>query len=529
MNVVVIGAGLAGLSAACHLVGAGHEVTIVERESSPGGRGLREWRDGFAFDIGPTVMTMPGLLEDALLAAGSTLAEAVPMRRLDPGYRAKYVDGSEIRVRASSADMKAEIAATCGPREAAAFGRFEDWLGDLYQAEMSQYIDRNFDGPMGLIDDPRAALRIIRLGAFDRLGRTVGRFFDDDRLRRLFTFQALYAGLAPSEALAVYAVITYMDSIQGVWFPDGGMGAIPEGMARAAQAAGVTLRYDTEVQALERSPGGRVVGVRLTDGELLPAQAVVCTLDLPVAYRTLLADIRPPWTVRHGSYSPSAVVWHLGVRGRPPAGTEHHNIHFGSQWEAAFEALIRQRRLMPDPSRMVSVPTLSDPSLAPEGCSTLYVLEPVPNLAGRMDWNQETDRVKERLMAFLSAEGYPTDVVTEEFYGPLDWERMGMHQGTPFALAHTFRQTGPFRPGNLERKVPGLVFAGSGTIPGVGVPMVLISGKLAAQRVRDDLAAGRPERTRAPWRRRRKADEARATEAGPPATGTGRAERSKER
>jgi len=145
---------------------------------------------------------------------------------------------------------------------------------------------------------------------------------------------------------------------------------------------------------------------------------------------------------------------------------------------------------MADPSRLVSVPSLDDPSAAPEGCATLYVLEPVPNLAaGRVDWSSERPRMQADLMRFLEQAGYPTDVVTDEFVDPTDWARAGMAGGTPFALAHTFAQTGPFRPSNAERRRPGLFFAGSGTVPGVGVPMVLISGKLAARRIADYLPA----------------------------------------
>ena len=147
--------------------------------------------------------------------------------------------------------------------------------------------------------------------------------------------------------------------------------------------------------------------------------------------------------------------------------------------------MIDHRRMMTDPSRLVTIPTVDDPALAPEGCTTLYVLEPVPNLGGPTDWRTETPRLRDRLLNFLEAEGYPTDIVTERLYTPLDWAAMGMAEGTPFALAHTFGQTGPFRPGNREKRLPGLFFAGSGTTPGVGVPMVLISGKLAAARVRE--------------------------------------------
>jgi phytoene desaturase len=172
-----------------------------------------------------------------------------------------------------------------------------------------------------------------------------------------------------------------------------------------------------------------------------------------------------------------------GVRGLPPADSAHHNIHFGRDWDGAFEALVERGQPMPDPSFLVTLHSLDVAGLAPAGCSSLYVLEPVPNLDGRVDWSRERDRLYEDLVRRVSDLGYPVDVEVERVLDPLDWERAGMERGTPFALAHTFRQTGPFRPGNVDARVPGLVFTGSSTVPGVGVPMVLLSGKLAAQRV----------------------------------------------
>lgn len=212
------------------------------------------------------------------------------------------------------------------------------------------------------------------------------------------------------------------------------------------------------------------------------ADAVVCTLDLPTAYAQLLGDLRPPRAAERGRYSPSAAVWHVGVRGMPAPAVAHHNIHFAEQWSASFDALQRGQ-LMPDPSRLVTIPSLDDSTTAPDGCSTLYVLEPVPNLNGSINWTTESQPLRDRLHAFLATQGYPSDVITEQLVTPLDWQAQGMAAGTPFALAHTFGQTGPFRPSNVEPRLPGMFFAGSGTVPGVGVPMVLISGKLAASRV----------------------------------------------
>ena len=219
----------------------------------------------------------------------------------------------------------------------------------------------------------------------------------------------------------------------------------------------------------------------------------------------LLPELKAPRVVRKGLYSPSAVVWHVGAKGELPAGTHHHNIHFANAWDESFDALIKQGRMMPDPSRLVTVPTISDPSLAPEGGHVLYVLEPAPNLDGVVDWTQQRGRSREELQRFLETEGYPTDIVTEELVDPLDWERQGMERGTPFALAHTFLQTGPFRPKNVEKRVPGLFFAGSGTTPGVGVPMVLVSGRLAAERVVDHLPGAVGARRRSGRRSRSEA------------------------
>ena len=215
---------------------------------------------------------------------------------------------------------------------------------------------------------------------------------------------------------------------------------------------------------------------------------MVCNPDLPVAYRELLGDVEAPKKARTGKYSPSCLLWVAGVNGLPPADASHHNIHFGQDWDGSFKALIEDGVRMPDPSILVTLHSLDDPSLAPDGCSSIYVLEPTPNLSGTIDWSRERDRIMGSLREKVASLGYPTDVVVEEIYDPQDWERMGMEQGTPFALAHTFFQTGPFRPNNVDKRVPGLVFTGSSTLPGVGVPMVLVSGKLAAERV-DEFAA----------------------------------------
>lgn len=493
-TVAVVGAGLAGLSAAAHLRSDGHDVVVLEREATPGGRNGRLERDGFTFDTGPTVLTMVDLVREPFTVLGTAMEDHLELQLLDPAYRARYADGSTLHVRHGHAAMRAEVARQAGPADAAAFDDFVAWLQALYAVEMPHFIETNFDSPLDLLRNPRAGAELLRLGAFGRLGPQVRRRFGDERLVRLFSFQAMYAGLAPDRALALYAVITYMDSVQGVYFPAGGMRAVPDALTAAAQQAGVTFRFGASVTGLDRRSDGRVTGVALAGGEHLAADAVVVTVDLPTAYRRLLPDLAPPRAVRRGAYSPSALVWHLGVRGTPGAEVAHHNIHFGRQWAEAFTDLLGRGTAMADPSRFVCVPSLHDPTAAPAGSSTLYVLEPVPNLkVGGLDWQAEGPRLRDRMHRFLAEEGYPLDIVTEQLVTPADWRDAGLAEGTPFALAHTFGQTGPFRPPNVDRRVPGLVFAGSGTVPGVGIPMVLVSGRLAAARVREDLVGkGRP-------------------------------------
>ena len=501
MDVVVIGAGLGGLSAAAHLRGSGHDVVVLERGDRPGGRnGLLEM-DGWRFDTGPTVFTMPGLLRDVFEAVGAEMDDHVTLDPVDPMYRATYHDGSELRVWHGRERMTREIREVCGPEPALQFGRFADWLRQLYELELPHFIDTNFDSPLDLLRPVGPALRLLRLGAFAKFGNRVASYFDDHRLQKVFSFQSMYAGLAPYEALALYCVITYMDSIEGVFFPEGGMHAVPRGLAGALEGAGVEIRYGTDVERILLAEGssGRVRGVRTSSGEVLEAGAVVCNADLPVAYRTLLPGLRQPFAVRHGHYSPSCVLWHVGVRGELPAGTAHHNIHFGERWDETFRQLLHEGRLMDDPSILVTVHSLDDPSLVPDRGDgarrhCLYVLEPTPNLDGSVDWTVERERLRASLQTRVGALGYPVDhdrIEVEAFVDPTDWEQQGMERGTPFALSHRFRQTGPFRPDNVTAHAPGLVFVGSGTRPGVGVPMVLLSGRLAAERV-GQLAGARP-------------------------------------
>ncbi|MDI2030986.1 phytoene desaturase family protein [Saccharopolyspora sp. TS4A08] len=475
-HVVIVGAGLAGLSAALHLAGTGRRVTVLERADVPGGRAGLHVLDGYRIDTGPTVLTMPELLDEALHAVGSSVRERLDLIPLHPAYQARFADGSELAVHTDAEAMEQEVRRLAGPREADGYRRLRRWLTEVHRAEMHRFIDANFDSPLDLVSPELA--RLVALGGFGRFGPAIGRFLRDERVRRVFSFQALYAGLDPRRALALYAVISYMDTVNGVWFPRGGMHAVPTAMAEAAASAGVEFRYGAEVTGLERS-GDRITAVRTAD-ERVPADAVVLTPDLPVVHRLLGRSPK-----RRLRWSPSAVVLHAGTT--RDWGSAHHTISFGEAWQDTFTEIIRDGRPMSDPSLLITRPTASDPSLAPEGRELHYVLAPCPNLrTGPIDWRRVGPRYRDELVGVLERRGFAgfdAAIETSELVTPLEWAAEGHAAGTPFSAAHTFSQTGPFRPRNLVRGLGNVVLAGSGTTPGVGVPPVLISGKLAAQRV----------------------------------------------
>ena len=477
-RVVVVGAGLGGLATAIRLAAAGREVTVLERESVPGGRAGIWESDGHRFDTGPTVLTMPNLIDDVFATLGERTSDWLAMEPVSPLYRTYYQDGSRLDVHSDPQQMAQEIATAIGPNEAAGYLRFVDYVSELYKLEMSDFIDRNIDSPFDLLTPNLAKLTAI--GGFRRLAPKVNEFLKDPRTQRVFSFQAMYAGMSPFDALAIYAVIAYMDSVAGVYFPKGGMHAVPVAMAAAAHKHGVTFRYNTEVASVELQ-GDRASAVITTDGERIPADVVVLNPDLPIAYRDLLGY--EPWSIKRLTYSPSCAVLLAGSTAHY-GQISHHNIHFGKAWKGVFKELIDNQRLMSDPSFFVTNSTHSDPLLAPEGRENYYVLFPTPHNRSNINWKTFGPRYREQMLETLESNGYlgfADSITVDRLTTPADWEAQGMAAGAPFAASHSFTQTGPFRPRNLWGE--NVVFTGSGTTPGVGVPMVLISGKLAAERI----------------------------------------------
>nr|WP_296771878.1 phytoene desaturase family protein [Rhodococcus sp. (in: high G+C Gram-positive bacteria)] len=507
-SVVVVGAGLAGLSAALHLLGAGRTVTVLERESTVGGRvGIYPVCDSdgqplYEIDNGASVLTMPDLVESALNAVGETFSTTTPPIRLtalSPSYHTRYADGTAIDVYSDPDTMADEVARTCGADEAVRYRKLRRWLASIFDTEFDRYIDSNFDSPLDLVASPSAlrdTVALLKLGGFGRLGPRVDKLLTDERLRRVFTFQALYAGMAPSKALGVYGAIAHMDTSLGVYFPAGGMSAIAAAMSDAVVRHGGTVVTDAEVSDISVHDG-RATAVRLADGRHYPCDAVVLTPDLPIV--DALLDTATATHTRRRGYSvvsPSAVVFHGTVPTRItdtwPARA-HHTIDFGAEWTETFSRITARAgrgSLMKDPSLLITRPSVTDPALlvrrGGEPCEPVSVLAPCPNLrSAPLDWARLRDPYVSELQGELERRGYRglSSMTIDRIDTPQTWADRGMIEGSPFSSAHVFRQTGPFRRKNLVAGVSNVVLAGSGTTPGVGVPTVLVSGKLAAERI----------------------------------------------
>jgi phytoene desaturase len=495
VRALVIGAGLGGLSAAIHLARAGCAVTVLEQRDAPGGKVRQLAEAGFRFDMGPTILTMPFALERLFAAAGRDLRDFLELVRLDPYYRAHFPDGTVFELSDSLAAVLAQVRAL-SPDDEPRYVAYLARAGRIWHEVERHFLGRLFHSWRDLLDP--ALLRAgFRMDALTTLSRRVARQIRDPRLRQLLTYQAIYVGASPDEVPATYALISYLELAYGVWFPKGGMYAIARAVERLCTEVGVTVRYDTEVSEIvvER---GRARGVRTTVGEQLPADVVVSNADLHHTYGTLLRATprRHMSDARLAALEPSssAFIVYLGVRRTYP-GLPHHTIVFSDDFARDLRELFVDKRPLREPSFYVCAPSVSDPELAPPGCTALYLLAPAPALTGDVDWPGLAPRYAERLLERAEAFGLPAlraDAVVKRWYTPSDFARdYHGHRGSIFGLSARADQTAFRRPAPRARDVAGLYLVGGSTQPGGGVPMVVLGGALVAHTICRDREAGR--------------------------------------
>ena len=486
-HVIVLGAGLGGLTAAIRLRHRGFRVTLLERHAEPGGRcGLWE-SNGFRFDTGPTLLLMVDYLRAVFAEVGRPIERYLDLRQLDPNYRVHYADGTTLDVTSRLNAMLEgleRIEPGVGPR----FLRFLSETARLYRLGLDGFVDRNVHRRSDAFSPKHAAL-LLRARAMERLQRLVRRYFRTERLQHTFSFQSLYLGLSPFDAPAIYGLLPYTEVAGGLYFPMGGMHAMPRALARLAEELGVDIRYRHDVRALERS-AGRISAIMMADGRRLEADLVVVNADLPYAYETLLGEKHP--RIDRLDFSCSAFLMYLGVRRAYPALT-HHALVVPRDLRAACSDIFGGR-IPSDPPYYLCNPSKTDPSLAPPGCENLYVLVPVPNQqAGReLDWSVAGPKLEEAMLERLERFGL-TDlrrhIVARRTFTPADFaHQFSATHGEAFGLAHGIDQVGYFRPHNRHASLGNLYFVGQSTHPGCGIPMVLISSRLVVERIAEEQA-----------------------------------------
>ncbi|HEV7991599.1 MAG TPA: phytoene desaturase [Gemmatimonadaceae bacterium] len=491
MRVVVIGSGFGGLAAAIRLLQQGHEVTVVEKRDKPGGRAYVYQQDGFTFDGGPTIITAPWLIRELFERSGRSVDDYVRLVPIDPFYNIRFEDGSVFRYTGDRAQVIEEIR-RFSPDDVAGYERFAAATERIFTAGMA-LIDTPFDR---ISDMVKVLPDLVRLQSHKSVAQLVNGFFKDERLRQVFSFHPLLVGGNPFQSTSIYALIHTLEQQWGVWFAMGGTGALVNGLVRLMTELGGSLRLDAEVAEIDVDPSTRrATGVRLAGGERLAADAVVSNGDVATTYMNLVpAGLRRKNTDRRMSrlrYSMSLFVLYFGTDRRYP-DVAHHEILMGPRYRGLLDDIFTRKSLSDDFSLYLHRPTATDPSLAPPGCDSWYVLSPVPNLGGQTDWRTAATPYRDRVIAYLEKRylpGLSRHIVSERQITPLHFrDTLNSHLGSAFSVEPILTQSAWFRPHNRSEDIANLYFAGAGTHPGAGLPGVLSSGKIVAEMI----GAGEP-------------------------------------
>ena len=496
-RVVVVGAGLGGLAAACTLAARGYAVTLCERNGWVGGKAAILAEQGFRFDMGPTILTIPGVLKRIFAEAGRDLESALDLVPLDPQWRSFFSDGTSLDLVADVAEMRRILDGYApGSGSGSGYARFMELAERLHRLSNEFFFWRSVGGMKDMFDPRRSmTLSVVKEVMGMRPGHsvagTVRAFVPDARAAQMLDHFTQYVGSAPDASPAVLCGIAHMQSQDGVWYPRGGTGAVPRALASLAVDLGVEIRTRTPIRRIIVD-GGRVRGVETAQGGIIPAGAVVSNSDSVRTHRELVAGPARERFLRRRGYEPacSGVVLYLGLDRRYEQ-LIHHNFVFSEDPHEEFESIYRRGEPAPDPTCYVCAPAITEPEVAPAGGESLYVLVHTPYLRPHHDWSQMLGpyrrRIIEKLEQTAGLKDLEKHIVFERALTPQDInDRYHVLDGAIYGLASHGRFLGAFKPANRSPDIEGLYLAGGSAHPGPGMPMVLMSGWIAADCVDQD-------------------------------------------
>jgi phytoene desaturase len=496
--VAIIGGGLAGLAAACTLAARGRQAVLFERNDWLGGKAAVFEADGYRFDMGPTILTVPRVLERIFAEAGRRMSDALDLRRIDPQWRCFFDDGSVLDLRQDPAEMGA-LLKTYAPGTEAGYADFIAMSAGLHAVSERFFFWRSVEDVRDTLDlTKNLDLATLRDVLSLRMGTTVAgqirKRIKDKRVAQMLDHFVQYVGSSPYGSPAVLCGIAHMQTNDGVWYPIGGTRAVPVALEALARDLGVVIRTGTGIDRI-LTEDGRVSAVQTDGGEVLQVSAVISNMDSVRTYRELVGGTPARSFAKRWRREPacSGVVLYLGLD-RAYDHLAHHDFVFSRDPEEEFDHIYRRGVPAPDPTCYIAAPSRTEPCVAPPGGEALYILVHTPYLRPDHDWDAMLPPYRRVIFDKLARTAGLTDLESrirvERVLTPRDiHERYSVLDGAIYGLASHGRLFGAFKPGNRSRDLPGLYLAGGAAHPGPGMPMVLMSGWIAADALDSDMAA----------------------------------------
>lgn len=490
-KVAVIGSGFGGLATAIRLQAGGLETRIFEKRDAPGGRAYVYHSKGFTFDAGPTVITAPECLEELFALSKGQMKDYVDMVNVMPFYRLLFDDGFKFDYSNDDKSLFAQIREK-SPGDLEGYRRFLSYSKEVFEEGYTKLAAVPF---LRIWDMVKVSPQLVRLGAYKSVYSVVAKFIKDEHLRQAFSFHSLLVGGNPFKTSSIYTLIHFLERNWGIYFPKGGTGALVQALVKKFEDLGGRITYNAEIEQILTNEKSEVTGIRTKSGEVFECDAIVSNGDVHHTYKDLLntnkAAQKRARRLENMSYSNSLVVIYFGTNKTWDA-ISHHNVIFGPRYKGLLDDIFNTGKLPEDFSLYLHAPTKTDPSLAPAGHHSFYVLAPVAHLGKlKLDWKTEGPKYKDKIFNYLEEKympGLKSSIVTEHMITPENFKNdLNSHLGAAFSLAPTLVQSAYFRLHNRDPKIKGLYFAGAGTHPGAGVPGVVNSGKATAGLVLKDL------------------------------------------